>query len=165
MWGYGQETDRPLTARSFWIDVMCVLQKYHTTAEQGILIGNWAEQASEFEKILSPYVQGIDNDCQLIQVRDLTLEFADGLQSTYHAVTRTFVGGWLADTLSQPFGGGGSTLKKSLTEILEKYAPLFKEAEEKIQRENQLKQARQDADDAQAKIQALRNQTPNRHRH
>jgi hypothetical protein len=143
MWGYGQATEPALTARGFWIDVVHELQKYKATAKPGILIGNWSEAATAFERSLRDYLYSIGNDHNLLQARDLTIEFADSLQSTYHAVTSPFIGGWLADTLSMPFGGGGSSLKKSIIDVLKKYEPLFKRAEECIQKSERLEQERQ----------------------
>lgn len=165
MWGYGQATEPALTARGFWIDVVRELQKYKATAKPGILIGNWSETAAAFEKNFQDYIYSISDCYTLLQARDVTIAFANSLQSTYHAVTSTFIGGWLADTISIPFGGGGSSLKKSIIDILNKYEPLFKHAEEYIQESERLERARQESRRAQAEIKISYPRLPNRFRH
>lgn len=154
LYSYNRFTAKSKNFRSFYISVRKTLQQYYGTAESGYIIGNWAEKARTFDQIVGLYHPSQNDPAQIIELRDKTREFANSLQSTYHWAASTFIGGWAADLISTPVGGGGSTLKQSLENVLNVFEDLFTDAEQAIEQAKQLEAARQKAEDAQRAAQA-----------
>ncbi|MFO1258074.1 MAG: hypothetical protein U1E78_06670 [Gammaproteobacteria bacterium] len=149
LYSYNRFTEKPKNLQTFCSHIRNVLQSYCITAKPGYVRGNWAQEAIAFEQVVKLYNSDQNDPELIIQLRDKTREFANSLKSTYHWATSTFIGSWAADLISAPAGGGGSTLKQSLEDVLNEFEDLFRRAEEAIEQAKQLEAAKQKAVDAQ----------------
>lgn len=149
LYSYHRFTEKTKNFRDFYICIRSTLQQYYGKTQSGYLVGNWSEEAKAFDQMVALYNSDRNDPALIIELRDKTREFANSLQSTYHWVASTFIGSWAADLISTPVGGGGSTLKQSLENILDKFQDLFTVAEQAIEQAKALEVAGQRVQEAQ----------------